>query len=98
MSYFRRQRRPYDYGACGDDGRACAEGGWLHRARRHWVVWVEDRDWTNDPEYKWQVAAYLERKGASAEAAAAHLILARWELEMEDRQLGHFHFVSNEGL
>jgi hypothetical protein len=71
---------------------------WLHRARRHWVVWIEDRDWTNDPEYKWQVAAYAKRTGVSAEAAVPHLILARWELEMEERQLDHFHFVSNEGM
>jgi hypothetical protein len=70
---------------------------WLHRAKRHWVVWIEDRDWTNDPDYKWQVAAYVERDGVSAEAAAPHLIAARWQQEQEERELDHFHFVSNEG-
>lgn len=73
------------------------ESYWLHCARRHWVVWIEDRDWTNDPEYKWQVAAYVERRGVSAKAAASHLVLDRWALELEERQLDHFSFVSIEG-
>lgn len=70
---------------------------WLHRARKHWIIWIEDRDWTNYPAYKWQVAAYVERRGVSGEAATPHLIAARWELEMRERYLDHFHFVSNEG-
>lgn len=33
----------------------------------HRVVWIEDRDQTNDPESKWQVAADVARDGLSAE-------------------------------
>jgi hypothetical protein len=78
-------------------GASRIETYWLHAARRHWVVWMQDRDWTNDPEYQWQVAAYVSRAGVTPEQAAPHLIAARWREERDERELDHFHFVSNEG-
>jgi hypothetical protein len=73
------------------------ESYWLHRARGHWIVWMQDRDWTNDPEYRWQVAAYVARDGITAEQAAPHLIVARWSEERDDRDLEQFHFISGTG-
>jgi hypothetical protein len=79
-------------------GASRIETYWLHRARRHWVVWIQDRDWLNDPDYRWQVAAYAPRRGVDPVAAAAHLVAARWEEERDDRSLDHFHMISSEGL
>ena len=73
-----------------------ADAYYLHRARGHWIVHIRDPD-PNEPEDEWRVAAYAPRRGVTAEAAAAHLIAARWRAEAEDFGLDPFHFVSEEG-
>jgi hypothetical protein len=68
----------------------------LHGARRHWVVWIQD-PFANDVEAEWQVAAYTPRRGVTAQEAAHHLVVARWQTEAEECDLDHFHWVSREG-
>lgn len=72
------------------------EAYFLHGARRHWVLWIQD-PFPNEPEAAWQVAAYTPRRDVTAREAAHHLVMARWREEAEERFLDHFHFVSEEG-
>lgn len=72
------------------------ESYYLHRGRRHWIVWIRDRD-CNDLDYEWTVAGYVDRTDVSADAAAVHLIVARWLTEVAESELDHFHWLLNDG-
>jgi hypothetical protein len=69
---------------------------YLHRGRRHWIVYIRDPD-PDEVEHEWTVAAYAPRHGVTAEKAAVHLVAARWRTEAEERDLDRFHFVAEEG-
>ena len=72
------------------------EAYFLHRGRRHWVLWIQDPSPT-DAGTAWQVASYAPRHGVTAREAAHHLVVERWRAEACERFLDHFHWVADEG-
>jgi hypothetical protein len=73
------------------------EACYLHRGRRHWIVYFRDPV-PNAPDEAWRVAAHVPRGGIPADVAATYLLIARWRAEAEEQHLDRFHFVGEEGV
>jgi hypothetical protein len=68
---------------------------YLHRGRRHWVLWVRywDDNWGH---WDWVAAACVPRKGVSEREAAVHLLLELWKHEVIEADLDHFHWINED--
>jgi len=62
---------------------------YLHRGRRHWILYQRDLD-PNDPTFAWSIVAYALRRGIDERTAAVHLMIALWRMEVRDG-LDEFH-------
>ena len=70
---------------------------YLHRARRHWILWIRERDeW--ERLRSWTPVAYVLRRQASREEAAIHLVVDFLRYLRNDSAIELFHTVVQDGL
>lgn len=69
---------------------------YLHKSRFHWVLWSRYYD-DNWEKWDWTALGYVPIEQATKRQAAIQLMADFWRYEREFSDLGHFHFVDEEG-
>lgn len=69
---------------------------YLHRARRHWVLWEYWYD-DNWERWEWTSVGYVLREQASMRQAAVHLMVDYWRAERSNRSLEHYGWINQTG-
>jgi hypothetical protein len=69
---------------------------YLHRARRHWILWLRYWD-DNWGKWDWEPVGCVDRKGVTERQAAIHLLLDFWKEQTDEEDLDQFHWINEEG-
>ena len=70
---------------------------YLHRSRRHWVLWLRHYD-DNWGKWDWNAVSAVPLRQASAEVAATCLLMDTWEREKCEMSTDRFHWINETSL
>ena len=69
---------------------------YIHRARRHWVLWQYRYD-DNWESWEWEPVGYVPRLQVSQKLAAFHLMIDYWRFRKTETTLDHYHWINKSG-
>jgi len=75
------------------------DGYFLNPRGKYWLLWIrylDENEWT--PKWRWELYAWVLRKGVSQKEAAVYLLADAWAAEARDSDLDRFHLINDTGL